>query len=60
MSTIARNTYLAARAVSVEASIRTRMLRLASGMTDLISLGRGDPDLDSPGAVVQADDLGLG
>ncbi len=47
--------YLADRAVSVEASIRTRMLAIASEMDDLIPLGRGDPDFDTvPGVVAAA------
>ena len=44
--------YLADRAVSVEASIRTRMLRIASELDDLIPLGRGDPDFDTVPSVV--------
>ena len=48
-------TYLADRAVSVEASIRTRMLGIASELDDLILLGRGDPDFDTvPGVVAPA------
>jgi aminotransferase len=46
--------YLAQRAVAVEASIRTRMLELASTMKNVIALGRGDPDFDTPATVVQA------
>ncbi len=47
-------TFLADRAVSVETSIRTRMLELASTLDDVILLGRGDPDFDTPPAIVQA------
>ena len=45
-------TYLADRAVSVEASIRTRMLGIAAELDDLILLGRGDPDFDTVTGVV--------
>jgi aminotransferase len=45
-------TYLAERAVSVEASIRTRMLKIASELDDVITLGRGDPDFDTVPSVV--------
>lgn len=44
---------LAKRAVHVEASIRTRMLELASALDDVVPLGRGDPDLDTPPAIVR-------
>ena len=43
---------LAGRAVSVHASIRTRMLALASGLDDVVPLGRGDPDFDTPEPIV--------
>lgn len=46
------NSYLAKRAVHVEASIRTRMLALAAGLDDVVPLGRGDPDLDTPEAII--------
>ncbi len=46
--------YLAARAVSVKSSFRTRMLELASGLDDIIALGRGDPDFETPPAIVAA------
>ena len=45
-------TYLADRAVSVEASIRTRMLEIASEMDEVITLGRGDPDFHTVPSVV--------
>jgi len=45
-------TFLAKRAVAVKASIRTRMLELASGLDDVILLGRGDPDFDTPREIV--------
>ena len=45
-------TFLAKRAVAVRASIRTRMLELAAGLDDIILLGRGDPDFDTPKEIV--------
>jgi aminotransferase len=45
--------HLAARAISVKASIRTRMLKLASGLDDVVTLGRGDPDFDTPPSIVR-------
>jgi aminotransferase len=47
------NKYLAERAVTVEESIRTRMLQLASKMDKVIPLGRGDPDFDTPDVIAQ-------
>ena len=46
--------HLAARAVSVKSSFRTRMLELAAGLDDIIALGRGDPDFETPPAIVAA------
>ena len=46
--------HLAARAVSVKSSFRTRMLELSSGLDGIIALGRGDPDFDTPPAIVAA------
>jgi len=46
--------YLAVRAVSVKSSFRTRMLELAAGLDDIIALGRGDPDFETPPAIVAA------
>ncbi len=45
--------YLADRAISVEESIRTRMLQIASQMDNIIALGRGDPDFDTPRMIVE-------
>ena len=45
---------LAARAISVKSSFRTRMLELAAGLDDIIALGRGDPDFETPPAIVAA------
>ena len=49
-----RNHHLADRAVSVKSSFRTRMLELAAGLDDIIALGRGDPDFETPPAIVAA------
>ncbi len=51
MTTHTKN-YLAERAATVEASIRTRMLRMARTLDDLVPLGRGDPDFDTVPSVV--------
>lgn len=56
----ARKKYLATRAVTMEASIRTRMLQLASHLPDVIALGRGDPDFDTPPSIVQGGVRALG
>ena len=45
-------THLADRAVTVEASIRTKMLEIASTLDDVVTLGRGDPDFHTPQSVV--------
>jgi aminotransferase len=50
---------IADRIIDVESSIRTRMLRAASGLTDVIALGRGDPDLDTPEHIVKASQAAL-
>ena len=54
MTQVAHGSYLAARAVSVKSSFRTRMLELAAGLDDIIALGRGDPDFETPPAIVAA------
>ena len=54
MTQVARSSYLAARAISVKSSFRTRMLELAAGLDDIIALGRGDPDFETPPAIVAA------
>jgi len=41
-------------------SVRTRMLDIAAGLTDVIALGRGDPDLDTPPHIVEAGQKALG
>ena len=54
MAQVPHRSYLAARAVSVKSSFRTRMLELAAGLDDIIALGRGDPDFETPPAIVAA------
>ena len=49
-----RTSYHARRAVSTESSFRTRTLKLAAQLDDVIPLGRGDPDFDTPGPIVEA------
>lgn len=45
---------LAPRIVEEESAFRTRMLGLAAGMTDVIALGRGDPDFHTPAHIAAA------
>jgi aminotransferase len=45
---------LAPRIVEEDGSFRTRMLGIAAGMTDVIALGRGDPDFHTPKHIVEA------
>ena len=45
---------LARRVKLKDASLVTRMLDIASGLPDVIKLGRGDPDLDTPPHIVRA------
>ncbi len=54
MTQVARESHLAARAVSVKSSFRTRMLELSGGLDGIIALGRGDPDFETPPAIVAA------
>ena len=54
MTPVATESHLAARAVSVKSSFRTRMLELSAGLDGIIALGRGDPDFDTPPAIVAA------
>jgi len=37
-----------------EQSIRTKMLDIAAGLPDVIALGRGDPDFDTPAHIIEA------
>ena len=54
MTQVAPRPRLAARAVSVKSSFRTRMLELSAGLDDIVALGRGDPDFDTPSDIVAA------
>ena len=45
---------LARRVSDPDVSIRTQMLEIASGLDNVIALGVGDPDLDTPKHIVQA------
>ena len=54
MTQVARESHLAARAVSVKSSFRTRMLEVSAGLDGIIALGRGDPDFETPPAIVAA------
>ena len=45
---------LAPRITREDGAFRTRMLGLAAGRDDLIALGRGDPDFDTPRHIVEA------
>ena len=54
MTPVATESHLAARAVSVKSSFRTRMLELSAGLDGIIALGRGDPDFDTPPEIVAA------
>lgn len=45
---------LAPRIVEEDGAFRTRMLGIASGLTDVIALGRGDPDFHTPAHIVEA------
>lgn len=45
---------LAQRAVLRDARINNRLLEIADGLTDVIRMGRGDPDFDTPAHIVRA------
>lgn len=47
-------TRLAQRVLLKDKHIVTRMMELASGLPDVIKLGRGDPDLDTPAHIIRA------
>jgi aminotransferase len=51
---------LARRVKLKDAHIITRMADIAEGLTDVIKLGRGDPDLDTPPHIVAAGQQALG
>jgi aspartate/methionine/tyrosine aminotransferase len=44
----------AGRAVLRDARVNNRLLEMADGLTGVIRLGRGDPDLDTPAHIVRA------
>ena len=44
---------LSKRTIHVEASIRTRMLELATTLDQVVPLGRGDPDIETPSVIVE-------
>ena len=44
----------AARVKLTDEHLITRMLNISEGLTDVIKLGRGDPDLDTPAHIVAA------
>ncbi len=52
MSLLARR--LAPRIVEEDGAFRTRMLGIAAGRSDVIALGRGDPDFHTPTHIVEA------
>lgn len=45
---------LAPRIVEEDGSFRTKMLGIAAGMTNVIAMGRGDPDFHTPHHIVEA------
>jgi aminotransferase len=45
---------LSGRIVEEDVSFRTKMLELASGLQDVIAMGRGDPDFHTPKHIVEA------
>ncbi|WP_207633089.1 aminotransferase class I/II-fold pyridoxal phosphate-dependent enzyme [Devosia aurantiaca] len=51
---------LADRVKLKDAHIITKMTDIAAGLSDVIKLGRGDPDLDTPAHIVKAGQDALG
>ncbi len=51
---MATTTRLAKRAALRDARINTRLQEIADGLTDVIRMGRGDPDFDTPAHIVRA------
>jgi aminotransferase len=45
---------LATRVKLKDAHLITKMTDIADGLTDVIKLGRGDPDLDTPAHIIKA------
>ena len=50
---------LAPRIVEEDGAFRTRMLGIAAGRSDVIALGRGDPDFHTPAHIVEAGERAL-
>lgn len=48
------NRFLADRFRHIPVTERSRMIALAKGYSNIISLGRGDPDFDTPGNIIEA------
>ena len=46
--------HLAPRIVEEDGSFRTKMLGIAAGMSNVIAMGRGDPDFHTPRHIVEA------
>jgi aminotransferase len=44
----------APRIVTEDEAFRSKMMGIAAGMTDVIAMGRGDPDFHTPGHIVEA------
>ena len=51
---------LAQRAVRRDARVNNRLAEIADGLTDVIRMGRGDPDFDTPAHIVRAGQEALG
>lgn len=60
MSTPPTRCRIASRVIHKDESIRTKMLGIAAGLQDVIAMGRGDPDLDTPKHIVEAGQKALG
>jgi len=48
------NQHMAPRITEDDGSFRTKMLAIAAGMTNVIAMGRGDPDFHTPAHIVAA------
>ncbi len=46
--------HMAPRITEEDSSFRTRMLGIAAGMTNVIAMGRGDPDFHTPAHITEA------
>ena len=49
----------ARRATVRDARINARLLDIADGLTDVIRMGRGDPDFDTPAHIIAAGQAAL-